>query len=81
MGDVWGGKGREGVEDFFATNIVTRKSECKNCFAKYYCSGGCAANNIKFGGGMDKVTPITCEMMKKRLENALFIEAYKLSGE
>ena len=81
MGDVWGGSGKEGVEDFFAGNIVTRKSECKNCFAKYYCSGGCAANNIKFGGGMDKVTPLTCEMMKKRLENALFIAAFELSGE
>ena len=81
MGDVWGGEGVQGVEDYFATNIVTRKKECENCFAKYYCSGGCAANNIKFGGGMDNVTPITCAMMRKRLENALFIAAYTLSNQ
>ena len=81
MGDVWGNEGVPGVADYFATNIVTRKKDCENCFAKYYCSGGCAANNIKFGGGMDSVTPVTCAMMRKRLENALFISAYQLTKE
>ena len=81
MGDVRGNEGVPGVADYFATNIVTRKKDCENCFAKYYCSGGCAANNIKFGGGMDSVTPVTCAMMKKRLENALFISAYQLTKE
>ena len=81
MGDVRGNEGVPGVADYFATNIVTRKKDCENCFAKYYCSGGCAANNIKFGGGMDSVTPVTCAMMRKRLENALFISAYQLTKE
>ena len=69
------------VSEIFAGNIVTNKPDCTNCPAKYYCSGGCAANNIKFGGGMDSVTPVTCAMMKKRLENALFISAYQLTKE
>lgn len=60
-------------------NVVTNKSVCESCFAKYYCSGGCAANNINFTNNMNKPYSMTCEMMKKRFELALFINAIENS--
>lgn len=67
------------VSEDFALNIVTRKDKCKDCFAKYYCSGGCAANNTHFMGSMDKPYEISCEMMRKRLELSLAINAIERS--
>lgn len=64
-----------GVSAIFARNIVTNKHECDNCFAKYYCSGGCVANNLNFAGDMNIPYKITCAMMKKRLELSLAIAA------
>ena len=67
------------VSEIFSKNIVTRKDSCKDCFAKYYCSGGCTANNMHFNGSMDKPYEISCEMMRKRLELSLAINAIERS--
>ena len=48
-----------------------------DCFAKYHCSGGCAANNIINNGDINKPYEVTCEMMKKRIECAMHILAEK----
>ena len=48
MGNVFDGKLDLSVSEKFAENIVTNKPDCKDCIAKYYCSGGCVANNLNF---------------------------------
>ena len=64
------------VKAFADTNVYT-KEKCKNCWAKFYCSGGCHANAYSFGGDISTPYEIGCEMEKKRIECALYIEIMK----
>lgn len=57
---------------FMGSNLLT-KPHCADCSAKYFCSGGCAANSIKYGGGIDKPHKESCAMMVKRFETALAV--------
>ncbi|MCL1802151.1 MAG: thioether cross-link-forming SCIFF peptide maturase [Eubacteriaceae bacterium] len=50
------------------------KEECDACWAKLFCGGGCSANNLLYEGSADKPYSIGCEMLKKRLECALYIK-------
>lgn len=59
----------------FATTSVYNKKDCQNCWAKFYCSGGCAANAYQYGGGLLSPYAIGCEMQKKRVECAITIMA------
>ncbi len=61
-------------EAFLGCNVCT-KDTCKNCWAKYYCSGGCMANAVLYGGALDKPHEISCLLMKKRIECAIMIKA------
>ena len=54
---------------------VYAKEACKNCFARFYCSGGCAANSYNFHGRINDIYEVGCEMEKKRVECALMIKA------
>lgn len=62
------------VDDFRQANVFT-KDDCKSCWAKYYCSGGCHANAYNFNRDLSKPYKIGCEMEKKRIECAISIEA------
>jgi len=62
-------------ERFRKTNILT-KEECRDCWAKLYCSGGCHANSYYASGDIMKPEELFCAMQKKRLECAIMIEAY-----
>ena len=76
MGNVLdGGDFDREIQSRFASVNVTVKSECKDCFAKYTCSGGCAANAYHYEGDITKVYPASCEMARKRLETALVLYA------
>ena len=77
MGNVFDGDIDMNVSLKFAKNIVTNKPDCADCIAKYYCSGGCVANNLNYAGSMDKPYPISCAMMRKRFELSLAISAIK----
>ena len=71
----------EGLKNFkmmrdFSMNHVFSKSECVDCWAKFFCSGGCHANNEAFAGDIHKPFHITCEIQKKRVECAMMIQAY-----
>ena len=81
MGTVFEGKINEEIRNEFKNANLFTKEKCKDCFAKYHCSGGCAANNINFNGDINKPYEITCEMMKARMECALHIYAEKLKEE
>ncbi|MCD7766705.1 MAG: SPASM domain-containing protein, partial [Lachnospiraceae bacterium] len=62
------------VDQFKACNVYT-KEKCRNCFAKFYCSGGCAANSYNFHGTIKDAYDLGCEMMRKRVECAIMIKA------
>jgi len=59
----------------FRENHVLRKDACKGCWAKFYCSGGCHANNETFAGDIHVPYDVSCEIQKKRIECALMIQA------
>lgn len=54
---------------------VYAKEECRDCFARFYCSGGCAANAYNFHGKINAVYEVGCKMQQKRIECALMIKA------
>ena len=62
----------------FAAATVYGKPECKNCWAKFYCSGGCNANSMQYSGDILKPYKLSCELEKKRLECAIMIKAATL---
>ncbi|ARP50321.1 thioether cross-link-forming SCIFF peptide maturase [Ruminococcaceae bacterium CPB6] len=75
MGNVLDGTYDHEMKNRFAAANVYTKSECKNCWAKFYCSGGCNANNQKYEGSILKPHSIACQLEKKRLECAIMIQA------
>lgn len=75
MGSVLDGSFNTDIAEYFAKNNLTKKPDCLNCWAKYYCSGGCAANAIRYGGGIDKPNAVSCALMKKRIECAVAVAA------
>ena len=54
---------------------VYAKDKCRDCFARFYCSGGCAANSYNFHGSITDAYDIGCEMQKKRIECSIMIKA------
>ena len=62
-------------KDYFAKTNVYTKEDCKHCWAKFYCSGGCNANSLQYAGDVRKSHRISCELEKKRLECAIMIQA------
>lgn len=62
-------------KDYFAKANIYGKEDCKNCWAKFYCSGGCNANNFQYAGDVLKPHKLSCELEKKRLECAIMIKA------
>ncbi|OPY57963.1 MAG: Anaerobic sulfatase-maturating enzyme [Pelotomaculum sp. PtaU1.Bin035] len=66
------------VEKFGKVNIFT-KEECRGCWAKLYCSGGCHANSYYASGDILKPEELVCAMQKKRLECAIVIEACRIA--
>lgn len=75
MGDVW--KGVENIEQrkkFEKCNVYS-KDECTSCWAKFFCSGGCAANSYNFNGDINSVYENGCDMQRKRLECAIGLKA------
>ncbi|MCD8368893.1 MAG: thioether cross-link-forming SCIFF peptide maturase [Clostridiales bacterium] len=75
MGNVDEGIVRTDIRDEFKLCNVYAKEQCRNCFARFYCSGGCAANSYNFHGRITDTYEIGCEMQKKRIECAIMIRA------
>ena len=75
MGNVLSDTLDAGIKERFALTNVYSKPKCRNCWAKFYCSGGCNANNWQYGGSVRKPHKISCELEKKRLECAIMIQA------
>lgn len=75
MGNVDEGIKRTDIQDTFKGCNVYAKDKCKECFARFYCSGGCAANAYKFHGSINDAYDIGCELQRKRVECAIMIKA------
>lgn len=75
MGNVDTGIVNTAIRDEFKLCNVYAKDKCRECFARFYCSGGCAANSYNFHGCITDAYDIGCEMQKKRIECAIMIKA------
>lgn len=75
LGNVFEGiKNTTSCDEFKLCNVYA-KDKCRDCFARFYCSGGCAANSYKFHGKIDDVYDIGCDLQRKRVECAIMIKA------
>ena len=82
LGDVWQGVTNTAAQDSFAACNVYTRPECADCWAKLYCSGGCAANAYHATGSVNGVYSYGCELFRKRMECAIMLEVAKtLDGE
>ena len=78
LGDIY--------EDTFNTELAKKfkkahiynKPKCRECWARFYCSGGCQANNVAFNGDMNIPYEVGCKMQKKRIECAIALKAEQL---
>lgn len=75
LGTVDTGVVNQAVRDEFKLCNVYAKEKCRDCFARFYCSGGCAANSNHFHGCITDTYEVGCEMQKKRIECAIMIKA------
>lgn len=74
LGDIWNGiENKEILNQFNECNVYSHK-ECKDCFAKLYCSGGCAANAYHTTGSVNGVYEFGCELHRKRIECAIMLK-------
>ena len=80
MGNVDEGISRTDIREQFKACNVYSKEKCRNCFAKFYCSGGCAANSYHFHGNINDAYDLGCTLQRKRVECAIMIKA-ALSNE
>ena len=74
MGNVFEGITKTEIQNEFKLCNVYAKKECKNCFAKFYCSGGCAANAYNLSGNINGVYDIGCQLQRKRVECAIMLK-------
>lgn len=75
MGNVFEGRLDSTVQARFKDLNIYTKPSCMDCFARFYCSGGCAANSFNETGKLDQVYEIGCELQRKRVECAIMIKA------
>lgn len=74
MGNLYKHTFDENIKNEFAGCHVYSKPSCRDCWAKFYCSGGCNANNYIYNGDIHKAHELSCKIMKKRLECAILLK-------
>ena len=75
MGNVWDGITNTALRDEFKLCNVYARPECADCWARFYCSGGCAANAMHATGSIRGVYEYGCDLFRKRIECALMLKA------
>lgn len=75
IGNVYEGVTNDTLPALFRDMHVLNKPECCKCWAKFFCSGGCHTNNIKYGGNIQTPYELSCRIQKKRIECAMYIQA------
>ena len=74
LGNIWDGIKNTAVQDEFRGCNAYARPECKECWAKLYCSGGCAANAYHATGSINGIYEYGCELFKKRIECAVMMQ-------
>ena len=80
LGNVFDGVDNHEIQGEFEACNVYARPECADCWAKLYCSGGCAANAYHATGSVTGVYATGCELFRKRMECAIMLEAAKTLG-
>ncbi|MBR3560517.1 MAG: thioether cross-link-forming SCIFF peptide maturase [Oscillospiraceae bacterium] len=80
LGDIWHGVTNAAAQEQFAACNVYAKPECRDCWARLYCSGGCAANAFHATGSVTGVYETGCELFKKRMECAIMMAIARQIG-
>ncbi len=75
LGDIWNGVTNTAVRDEFKLCNAYARPECADCWARLYCSGGCAANAYHASGSIRGVYSYGCELFRKRIECAIMMKA------
>jgi len=75
MGNILTGSFDQNMKETFTKTNIYCKPECSECWAKFYCSGGCNANNFQYRGNLLSPHRLSCELEKKRVECAVMIYA------
>lgn len=81
LGDIWNGVDNKEIQDQFLACNVYAKEECNNCWARLYCSGGCAANAYHATGSVTGVYEPGCELFRKRMECAIMVAISEMDDE
>ncbi|MBQ8441558.1 MAG: thioether cross-link-forming SCIFF peptide maturase [Clostridia bacterium] len=81
LGNIWDGVTNKAVQDEFRSCNAYARPECKDCWAKLYCSGGCAANAYHATGSIGGVYEYGCELFKKRIECAVMMQVVEAEEE
>lgn len=74
MGNIWDGVDREDIRDQFKECNVYTRPECRKCWARMYCAGGCAANAYHSTGDIHGTYEYGCKLFRKRMECALMLK-------
>ena len=81
LGSIWDDTYDAELGKKFKKAHIYNKPKCKDCWARFYCSGGCQANNVNFNGDMNIPYEIGCKMQKKRIECAIALKAEELQSK
>lgn len=83
LGDVFTGLKEEKKDliNKFKTCNTYSNSECQNCWAKMYCSGGCSANNYRATGNINGIYDYSCKIFRKRIECAIAVKIFEYMNE
>ncbi len=81
LGDVWNGVDNTEIQNEFLECNVYARPECRDCWARLYCSGGCAANAYHATGSVKGVYKYGCDLLRKRMECAIMVAIARQLGE
>ncbi len=81
LGNIWDGVPNKEIQDEFASCNVYAHPECRDCWARLYCSGGCAANAYHSTGSVTGVYEYGCKLFRKRMECAIMLAVARALGE
>jgi uncharacterized protein len=81
LGDIWNGVDNTAIQEEFRSCNAYSRPECADCWAKLYCSGGCAANAYHATGSLRGTYAYGCELFRKRMECSIMIQVAEKLGK
>ena len=81
LGDIWNGVTNTALREEFRSCNAYARPECNDCWARFYCSGGCAANAFHATGSIRGVYEAGCELFRKRIECAIMMKVAEDSAK